>query len=68
MVITVKICYQDLKFIDVRDVFKFFQVIKLIDWHQCPRCKKWIPSYDKMIRHFELMHITYTPFEKPFGG
>ena len=21
-----------------------------------------------MIRHFEFMHITYTQFEKPFGG
>jgi len=40
----------------------------LIDWKKCPKCKKWLPGENVLIRHYEFVHIHYTVFEKPYGG
>ncbi len=34
------------------------------EWKQCPRCNKWLPSQDHLFRHYELVHMSYTPFDK----
>ena len=35
-------------------------------WQKCPVCKKWLPdNEDILLNHIELMHTSYTPFDKP---
>lgn len=35
-------------------------------WQKCPECKKWLPDIqDILVHHYELMHQSYTPFDKP---
>jgi len=33
-------------------------------WRQCPKCNAWLPSEDALFHHFELRHMSYTPFDK----
>jgi len=38
------------------------------EWKQCPKCNKWLPSQNALYRHYELLHLSYTPFDKEFNN
>jgi len=33
-------------------------------WYQCPKCKKWMPEGDPFVHHYEMMHVSYSVFDK----
>ena len=35
---------------------------------QCKFCNKVFTSQEYLERHFELVHMSYTPFDKEFSG